>query len=111
MKDDRGRLRLRFSFEGKRYSIALGVENTKANFKLAQAKADELRVDIVFKRFDAKRLEKYKLITTFAPKQAHTLTLTDIWLKYLDYKRALVKPGTYQYLAVDKDCLHLMILS
>ncbi|MGH7999595.1 MAG: Arm DNA-binding domain-containing protein [Brasilonema sp.] len=60
VEDDRGRLRLRFSFEGKRYSIVLGVENTKANLKLAQAKAGGVEADIIFKRFDAESLEKYK---------------------------------------------------
>nr|WP_072143599.1 DUF3596 domain-containing protein [Pseudanabaena sp. 'Roaring Creek'] len=57
-----GRLRLRLPiqlFEGKQKYLTLGLSDTKINFKIAEAKAQEIQTDIVLERFDY-TLDKYR---------------------------------------------------
>ncbi|MCU0566291.1 MAG: tyrosine-type recombinase/integrase [Oculatellaceae cyanobacterium Prado106] len=56
---DKGYLRLRFSYAGKRYALTLGLPDTKVNRVFAQQKAAQIELDIISGNFDPK-LEKYK---------------------------------------------------
>ena len=59
---DKGRLRLRWQAEGKRYTLYLGILDTPENRKLAQAKAISIELDVNSGNFD-KSLNKYKSTT------------------------------------------------
>ncbi|WP_013320427.1 tyrosine-type recombinase/integrase [Gloeothece verrucosa] len=93
----RDRLRVRFSFNGKQYTIGLGVSDTLENRKLAQAKVKELQSDLVLQRFNPENLSKYKLrkdLNVVRPPEKKELTLTELWNKYVSYKSCTVKAKT-----------------
>ena len=59
VESDRGRLRLRFTCQGKRYYFAIGLPNTDINRKVAEQRARQIELDILSGNFDP-TLEKYK---------------------------------------------------
>ena len=61
VENDGGRLRLRFTYGGKRYSMAVGLPDSKVNKIFAQQKANQIELDIVSGNFDI-TLKKYKPI-------------------------------------------------
>jgi len=67
------RLRLRWSFAGKRYCLALGLPHTKINLKAAQKIASQIELDMVSGYFD-RSLDKYRPDT--APKRDTPSSLT-----------------------------------
>ncbi len=88
----RGRLRLRLPrslFNGKQTYLSLGVDDTKLNRKLADAKIRQIELDILSDNFDF-TLAKYKAQTYLAvveninPKQQ--VELSDVWAKHRAFK-------------------------
>lgn len=59
LENSNNRLRLRWSCEGQRYCLALGLPYTPVNLKLAQKTASQIELDIASGNFDAS-LDKYK---------------------------------------------------
>ncbi|MEM6256400.1 MAG: tyrosine-type recombinase/integrase [Cyanobacteria bacterium P01_D01_bin.156] len=59
IESDDGRLRLRFSYGGKRYAMAVGLPDSKVNRIVAQQRAAQIELDIVSGNFDL-TLKKYK---------------------------------------------------
>jgi len=78
----KGRLRLVWSFCGKRYFFALELQDGKANEAIADLKAKQIRRDIANDLFDP-TLEKYR-----AAYQRRTLGLSavEVFEKYIAYK-------------------------
>lgn len=75
------RLRLRWTYQGRRYALAVGLPNTSVNRKFAQQKASQIELDIISGNFDD-TLEKYK------PKRAATqdlapITAGDVFEKFM----------------------------
>jgi hypothetical protein len=60
IKVSNDRLQLVFSYSGKRHYISLGIPDSKANRKAAEAKAKLIESDIALDRFDL-TLTRYKL--------------------------------------------------
>lgn len=98
------RLRLqmpRHLFGGRQKFLYLNLADTPENWKLAEAKAQLIESDIRFERFDA-TLKKYKpqthltVIETVKPKPEPTLT--QLFAKYLVFKKPTLKPTTFNYL-------------
>jgi integrase len=58
IEDYRGRLRLRWSYAGKRYCLTLGLPINKLNVSVAQKKAAQIELDIALDTFDP-TLQKY----------------------------------------------------
>lgn len=56
---DRGRIRLRFTYGGRRYSFGLGLPDTHVNRAAAEQKAKQIELDILSGNFDLS-LVKYK---------------------------------------------------
>jgi integrase len=54
-----GRLRLRWREGGKRYTLSLGLPDSKVNRTVAQQKANQIQLDIISGNFDS-TLKKYK---------------------------------------------------
>lgn len=89
-----GRLRLRLPRQlglRRRY-YALGLTDTKANRRIARAKAQAIESDIVMERFDP-TLEKYRS-PSYAPTPAGTKTLLEIWNDYAAYKAQMLSETT-----------------
>ncbi|EKV01571.1 site-specific recombinase XerD [Leptolyngbya sp. PCC 7375] len=78
-----GWLRLRWSYQGKRYVMAVGLLDTPANRALASAKATIIWADILAGQFD-KSLVKYRYDSTDSP------TVLELYQKYVDWKRRQV---------------------
>ena len=59
IENDKGWLRLRFSFQGRRYAFSLSLPDTKTNRTVAEHKARQIELDILSGNFDPS-LKKYK---------------------------------------------------
>jgi integrase len=68
VENDDGRLRLRFTHNGKRYTIAVGLPDSKINRLVAQQKAAQIELDIASGNFDI-TLSKYRPPKTTSLKQ------------------------------------------
>ena len=75
--------RLRWSYQGKRYVMAVGLLDTLANRALASAKATIIWADILAGQFD-KSLVKYRYDSTDGP------IVLELYQKYVDWKRRKV---------------------
>lgn len=87
IENNNGRLRLRLPrqlFRGKQHYLYLGLSDTKANRKVASAKAGLIEADIIFERFDPS-LQKYKS-PSHRKVEISALTLTEIWAQYSEFK-------------------------
>lgn len=106
----RGRLRLRFRFNGQRYSLGLGLPDSKTNRRVAEIRArqieDDMRLQLAHggDYFDS-TLAKYKPETALSVsepdiKPKYTPQLKTLWQEYVGYKSLNASPktinGTYQ---------------
>lgn len=57
--EDKGWLRLRWTFQGKRYALTLGLPDSKTNRVVASRRANEIEIDIISGHFDPS-LNKYR---------------------------------------------------
>jgi len=100
----RGRLRLRFRFNGQRYSLGLGLPDSRTNRRVAEARArqieDDMRLQLAHggNYFDA-TLAKYKpeamLSTADSEIQLPSLPeLKELWEHYAEYKSRSASPKT-----------------
>lgn len=101
-----GRLRLRLPrqlYEGTQKYLTLNLADTPENRQLAEKKADEIELDIIFGEFD-ETLAKYKpqrhLSIVNLDEPQIVLTISQLWDRYIDYKRQSLKPRTLDKLAV-----------
>lgn len=51
--EDKGWLRLRWSFGGRRYTLAMGLSDTPTNRLVAERKAKTIETDLVLEQFDS----------------------------------------------------------
>lgn len=101
-----GRLRLRLPrqiYEGKQKYLTLNLADTPENRQLAEQKAHEIELDIISGEFD-ETLAKYKPqrhLSIVNPDEPQiVLTISQLWDRYIDYKRQSLKPTTLDKLAV-----------
>jgi integrase len=80
-------------FDGKQKYISTGLKDTLENREIAVMKANEIKVDILFNRFD-KTLERYKPQSAFSPKKREGLTLLELNERHLKSKRNQVAENT-----------------
>lgn len=92
------KLRLRFIFNGKRYSLSLRLDDTPDNQAVAQEAAVTVKNDIDSGSFDPNNLDRYKARSTsrgFAgEKAAPTPTLIELWDSYVRFKARQVEKTT-----------------
>lgn len=100
----RGRLRLRFRFNGQRYSMALGIPDTQTNWRVAEARArqieDDMRLQLAHggNYFDP-TLEKYKpesVLSVTEPdiQPEAMLSLSELWQRYSKARQSGKSPAT-----------------
>jgi len=79
-----GMLRLRWTYNGKPYYLAIGLPDSPSNRFMAQGLADEIKSDISNKRFDT-------TLTKYRPEQkaseSETLHTTDIFEQFIEHRR------------------------
>jgi integrase len=94
-----GWLQLRFNWGGKRHYLSLGLQESKANRKVAEAKAKLIESDIIYERFDP-TLQKYKPQTALSvdnpvtPLPVPKTSLKDLWQKYTDFQQEHLEEST-----------------
>ncbi|MBR8831238.1 MAG: Tyrosine recombinase XerC [Chroococcopsis gigantea SAG 12.99] len=82
VESDNGRLRLRFSYGGKRYALAVGLPDSKVNRLVALQKAAQIELDIASGNFDS-TLSKYKTPKSTPVKQKEE-TVADLFVRFMD---------------------------
>jgi integrase len=95
IKVSRNSLQLVFTHDGKRHYVSPGLADTPVNRMKIQEKAFEIQRDIEYGEFDP-TYAKYKMAQLqSAPKPTTPeLTLTELWLKYMEYKSPNASPKT-----------------
>jgi integrase len=99
VRNSNGRLQLRFSYQGVRHCLSLGLDDTPANRKAALAKAKLINTDITEGCLD-QTLVKYKpstalsLIPTVIPTEPEGPNLQQVWEGFLEFKRPQISPNT-----------------
>jgi integrase len=95
VENDKGWLRLRFSCNGKRHTFALGLPDTVLNRKVAQAKAQQIELDIVSGNFDT-TLIKYKPEKFSESSKAELLTIPKLFERFMEDKAKTVSSKTME---------------
>jgi integrase len=79
----RGRLRLRWSYQGKRYTLSLEQPDSKVNRSVAQSRASVIEGDLATGNFDTS-LAKYK---PQSKQQAANISIAELLERFTAYKR------------------------
>ena len=80
------RLRLAWSWEGKRFWLYIGLPDTIVNRKVASRKAHQIEPDIVSGNFDPS-LTKYK------PQKQESISVSDLFEQFVEHKRRTISIG------------------
>ncbi|MEG3988929.1 tyrosine-type recombinase/integrase [Microcoleus sp. S28C3] len=90
------RLRLAWSWQGKRFWLYLGLPDSIVNRKAASIKARTIELDMTSGNFDPS-LAKYK------PQKQESISVSDLFHQFIEYKRRKVEPSTFaKYLGLEK---------
>ncbi len=81
------RLRLAWSWQGKRFWLYIGLPDTTANRKAAEIKARTIELDIASNNFDPS-LAKYK------PQKQESISVTELFDRFLLHKKRTISIGT-----------------
>lgn len=90
----RGKLRIRFTLQGKTYNLSLGLDDTATNRRIADGKAGTIQADIASENFDP-TLNKYrpKKIAHIEGKKKDA-TLLQLWDAYTEERSNDLSIGT-----------------
>jgi len=90
------RLRLAWSWQGKRFSLYMGLSDTTINQKVASMKAQQIELDMATNNFDPS-LSKYK------PQKYESISVSQLFDQFVEYKRHTISiGGLNKYLALQK---------
>jgi integrase len=90
------RLRLVWSWQGKRFWLYIGLPDTIANRKAALMKASQIELDMASGNFDPS-LTKYK------PQKQESISVSDLFDQFVEYKRRKIESATLaKYLGLQK---------
>ncbi len=87
----RGRLRLCWTFEGRRLYHYLGLSDSVANRKVAEMRARQIELDISSGNFD-RTLAKYRSAT----QKAQAITVTRLFERFTELKSKRLEPASLQ---------------
>ena len=82
------RLRLAWSWQGKRFWLYIGLPDTTANRKVAEIKARTIELDIASNNFDPS-LTKYK------PQKQESISVTELFDRFLFHKQRTISIGGF----------------
>ncbi len=97
------RIRLRWTYGGKRFCFALGFPYSAINLKAAEEKARRIELDMLTGHFDI-TLQKYKQ-PCLKPVEIETpsITVKDLFQKFIEYKsKSLCKRSIEKYILIHK---------
>jgi integrase len=80
------RLRLAWSWQGKRFWLYIGLPDSSANRKAAEIKARTIELDIASNNFDPS-LVKYK------PQKQESISVSDLFDRFTEYKKRTISIG------------------
>ncbi|MEP6490801.1 DUF3596 domain-containing protein [Microcoleus vaginatus GB2-A3] len=90
------RLRLAWSWEGKRFGLYLGLPDSITNRKAASMQASQIELDMASGNFDPS-LVKYK------PQKQESISVSELFEQFVEYKRRKIEPATLaKYLGLQK---------
>ena len=90
------RLRLAWSWQGKRFWLYVGLPDTIANRKAAEIKARQIELDMTSGNFDPS-LAKYK------PQKQESISVTELFSRFAEYKKRTISIATFaKYTAFQK---------
>ncbi|MGB8690843.1 MAG: tyrosine-type recombinase/integrase [Microcoleus sp.] len=82
------RLRLAWSWQGKRFWLYIGLPDSSINRKAAEIKARTIELDIASNNFDPS-LTKYK------PQKQESISVTELFDRFIDYKKRTISIGGF----------------
>jgi len=90
------RLRLVWSWQGKRFWLYIGLPDTIANRKAASMKASQIELDMASGNLDPS-LTKYK------PQKQQSISVSQLFDQFVEYKRRKIEPATLaKYMGLEK---------
>lgn len=89
--EDKGWLRLRWSFGGRRYTLAMGLSDTPTNRLVAERKAKTIETDLVLEQFDS-TLVKYRSQNA----GGGSVTVVDLFEQFIRYKARQLDPRSLE---------------
>ncbi len=90
------RLRLAWSWQGKRFWLYIGLPDTTANRKVAEIKARTIELDIASNNFDPS-LTKYK------PEKQASISVSELFVSFTEHKKRTISIATFaKYTAFQK---------
>jgi integrase len=90
------RLRLAWSWQGKRFWLYIGLPDTSANRKAAEIKARTIELDMTSGNFDPS-LVKYK------PQKQESISVTELFDRFTEHKKRTISIGTLaKYVGLQK---------
>ncbi len=90
----KGRLRLRWSYQGKRFNLSLGWDDTQLGRTLAQGRASLIETDLMTGNFD-RTLAKYQTGAN-SPKLGSKVKAVDLFDRFVQYKTQGLDPRTVE---------------
>lgn len=95
VKASNGRLQLVFRYGGKRHYISTGLAESRANRRVAEAKAKIIEADIIYERFD-QTLQKYLSPSVRAGQtiSVPACELRQLWAQYVEARKSQVEMKT-----------------
>ncbi|NJM47279.1 MAG: tyrosine-type recombinase/integrase [Alkalinema sp. RU_4_3] len=87
-----GRLRLRWSYQGKRYGFSLGLGDTQLGRTIAQGRVAQIETDLITGQFD-ETLARYRTGNN-PPPPGTKITALDLFDRFMTYKLKSLDPRT-----------------
>jgi integrase len=87
-----GRLRLRWSCQGKRYTISLGLDDTSLGRTIAQGRVSQIETDLITGTFDV-TLAKYRTGVN-PPEPGTKITAVNLFDRFIEHKVQTLASGT-----------------
>ena len=89
-----GRLRLRWSHQGKRFNLSLGLNDTQLGRTIAQGRVSQIETDLMTGNFD-RTLAKYRTGVN-PPEPGTKVSAVDLFDRFIQHKSKSVDPRTME---------------
>ena len=110
VENNDGRLRLRFTYGGKRYAMAVGLPDSPVNRIFAQQRANQIELDIISDNFDL-TLKKYKPLKATS-KNLAMMHVPELFEKFIETQaktKNLQKGSLCRYTATLRHLRHFFV--
>jgi integrase len=80
----KGRLRLRWSYQGERFTLSMGLDDTQLGRTIAQGRVSQIETDIITGKFD-RTLTTYRTGVN-SPEPGTKVSAVDLFDRFITYK-------------------------